>query len=156
MSSLLFPAPKPAEGADAYQLQRSTKLCPIESADPAIAHIYVCKKSGWKVFIPGMNSPIWAHKHKSKLKVIFKKSVHTSLKQFFLKIEFLEPRPIIYKVQMSEIRVLNLKKQLLLNTPLCKAVKYICTLYIRYNISTEPHNVWQFFPSVIIKGFSFH
>lgn len=70
--------------------------------------------------------------------------------------EFLEPQPIIYQVQISKIHVLNLKKQPLLNTPLCKAVKYICALYLRYNTSTEPHNVWQSFPSVIIKGFSFH
>lgn len=70
--------------------------------------------------------------------------------------EFLEPQRIIYKVQMSEMHVLNLKKQVLLNTPLCKAVKWICTPHIRYRSSAELHNVWQFFPSVIIKGFSFH
>ena len=70
--------------------------------------------------------------------------------------EFLEPQPVIYQVQISKIHVLNLKKQLLLNTPLWKAVKYICALYTRHNTSTQPPCIWQFFPSVIIKGFSFH
>lgn len=57
---------------------------------------------------------------------------------------------------MSDICVGNSKKQPLLNTPLCKLRKYICSLCIGYNISTKPPNVWQFLPLVIIKGFSFH
>lgn len=97
------------------------------------------------MFIPGISSPIWACEitmnHSER--AIFKKTVDTSLKQLFIKThkpEFLEPQHIICKVQISRMRVLNVKQH-----PLYTAAECAATLR-RYSISAEPHNIWQLFP----------